>query len=497
MLPIRLRTYRTSDIPMNTDLTAAQSDYAIYLPAISSFYSTFVGRQRYEEYVPKERWPAGIPEMEMLNFFNPDEGLYHYQWGLYSAGHVNLDLHGPHDPKEAMIRERAKHTTVLADSGGFQIAKGVWTGQWNNPNDKEAEKRRSLVFDWLCNISNYSMTLDIPTWAYKDPEVAKKIGIYSYNDAVEATKYNNEYFIKNRFGDAKFLNVLQGSNHAESDHWYEEVKDYSNPDKYENHFNGWSMGAQSMCDIHLILKRIVTLIYDGLLEEGVHDWMHFLGTSKLEWSVLFTDIQRAVREHHNANFTISFDAASPFLATRNAQIYTHTVTDDRKKWRYHSEQAADSKTYCNDNRKYRDAVLEDKINKRFDNSPISEKLLMSDICHYAPGDLNKMGNEGKTSWDTFAYLLMMSHNVWHHINSVQEANRQYDAGMIPGMLINDTFNVIKFRDLVQQIFSAGSKKKSLEIIENNSRFWQSIIGTRGFTGKKVINASTQFNALFE
>jgi hypothetical protein len=69
--------------------------------------------------------------------------------------------------------------------------------------------------------------------------------------------------------------------------------------------------------------------------------------------------------------------------------------------------------------------------------------------------------------------------------------------MIPGMLINDTFKVIKFRDLVQQIFSAGSKKKSLEIIENNSRFWQSIIGTRGFTGKKVINASTQFNALFE
>ena len=32
-------------------------------------------------------------------------------------------------------------------------------------------------------------------------------------------------------------------------------------------------------------------MHDGLLEEGLHDWMHFLGTSKLEWALLLTDIQ--------------------------------------------------------------------------------------------------------------------------------------------------------------------------------------------------------------
>ena len=56
---------------MNSDLTAAQHDYAIYLPAISNFYATYIGKQQHEEYVEQSRMPAGIPEMEMLNFFNP------------------------------------------------------------------------------------------------------------------------------------------------------------------------------------------------------------------------------------------------------------------------------------------------------------------------------------------------------------------------------------------------------------------------------------------
>ena len=31
-----------------------------------------------------------------------------------------------------------------------------------------------------------------------------------------------------------------------------------------------------MCDIHLILHRLVTIIHDGLLEEGVQDLLHHL-----------------------------------------------------------------------------------------------------------------------------------------------------------------------------------------------------------------------------
>ena len=114
----------------------------------------------------------------------------------------------------------------------------------------------------------------------------------------------------------------------------EDEKNIQIPNSIPNeHFNGWSMGGQNMCDVHLVLKRLVSLRYDGLLEKGVQDIMHFLGTSKLEWAVLLTDIQRAIRKHHNENYTITFDCASPFPIP-NGQLYIQNETADRTKWTY-------------------------------------------------------------------------------------------------------------------------------------------------------------------
>ena len=90
----------------------------------------------------------------------------------------------------------------------------------------------------------------------------------------------------------------------------QQMKDYCDPKKYTDHFNGWSMGGQNMCDIHLVLKRIVALRFDGLLEKDCMT-LCTLGTSKLEWAVLLTDLQRAIRKYLNENFTITFDCASP------------------------------------------------------------------------------------------------------------------------------------------------------------------------------------------
>jgi len=276
------------------------------------------------------------------------------------------------------------------------------------------------------------------------------------------------------------------------------MKKYCDPTQYpDNHFNGWSMGGQNMCDIHLILHRLVTIIHDGLLEEGVQDWMHFLGTSKLEWATLLTDIQRSIRKHHNPKFTISFDCASPFLATANGQIYTDVETPDRGKWTYRMQSTADNKKYSTDTRQFSQGILADGYHTTFNDSPVSRNLEMKDICIYKPGDLNKNGKEGKTSWDSFSYALMMGHNVWQHLNAVQEANRQYDAGHYPKMLIQETFDTVTFRDVCEAIFSADTKEESMAIIEHYSKFWMSIIGTRGATGKKTVNAGTMFNNLFD
>jgi len=501
-----------------------QSQYAVFLPAISGFYATFVGRQRNEQYVDPTRFPQGLSDMEQLNWLNSTKALFPYRWSLYSGGHANLDL-AKQDWSEDMVRNREPGNFILGDSGGFQIAKGLWEGDWKaNSGCPKAQKKRDGVLKWLDNIADYGMILDIPTWVIHDKNASDKCGIKTLDQAVAATKFNNEYFMKNRRGvkngGAKFLNVLQGDNHTSAEEWYQLMKDYCDPVKYpDTHFDGWSMGGQNMCDVHLVLKRLVALRYDNLLQEGKHDWMHFLGTSKLEWAVLLTVIQRAVRKYVNPNFTISFDCASPFLATANGQVYFENVYEHDSKWSYRMAPSADDKKYSTDTRKWSDGVVQDGIYPRWEDSPISDMLTMKDICIYNAGvpkagvtiteenfrdpelydvlpSMNKNGKWGKTSWDSFSYALLMGHNVWMHLTAVQEANRRFDAGEHPAMMRRDGGNYERFEDIVEAIFAAPDRETADSIIEAYSSYWMQIVGTRGFKGKKAMNARTQFNALF-
>jgi len=131
------------------NLTAKQKDYAIFLPAISSFYAGYIGKERYPDQVSTigDRLPKGLGNMESMNWLNSKESLFPYKYSLYSAGHADMDL-SKHVPKEDMVRNREADTIMLADSGGFQIAKGVWPGQWADPKDKNAEKKREQVIAW-------------------------------------------------------------------------------------------------------------------------------------------------------------------------------------------------------------------------------------------------------------------------------------------------------------------------------------------------------------
>jgi len=483
--------------------------------------------------------------MEQMNWLDAQKSLFPYKWSLYSGGHANLDL-TKQDWSEDMVRNRDPNTTLLGDSGGFQIAKGLWEGDWKAPTSAQvqanlaslkgdelkayqkrldaAQTKREAVLKWLDGVADYAMTLDIPTWIVNTPEAGARVGIMSYNEAITATHYNNEYFMQHRRGvangGAKILNVLQGASHAAADEWYELMKDYCDPAKYpDTHFNGWAMGGQNMCDVHLILRRLIALKYDGLLQEGIHDWMHFLGTSKLEWAVLLTVIQRNVRKYVNPAFTISFDCASPFLATANGQVYYENAFPHDGKWSYKMKPGADDKRYATDTRSYRDAVVQDGIFPSFTDSPVSAMCKIKDICIYKPGvpkagvtitaenfqdpelydvlpDKNKNDKWGRTSWDSFSYALLMGHNVWMHLDAVQEANRRFDAGEFPGMMRSQATGD-RFEDIVERIFAAPTRAESEAIIEQYDSYWTEIIGGRGRLGKKVRHVTdTIFNSLF-
>lgn len=244
-----------------TNLTTRQEDFAIFLPALSTFYALFIGRQRrglepYDEnrkgsgtpYIDLNRIPSHMTNgVESLNWLDT-KGLWQYKWSLHSAGHASLDLNKDMY-REDQYRVRDRNASwLLGDSGGFQIGKGKWEGNWKDPSCPQAMKKRKGVLEWMDSFMDYGMILDIPAWVSRSPEGAKASNINSYQEAVDGTRINNDYFIKNRNGNCKFLNVLQGENFAQADDWYHQMKDYCDPKKYPDaHFNGWAMGGQNMC----------------------------------------------------------------------------------------------------------------------------------------------------------------------------------------------------------------------------------------------------------
>jgi len=446
------------------DLTPLQKDYAVYLPAISSFYSTYVDKQRKEEFIPKNRIPSGFDRgIEGMNFLNPEQGYFYYKNALYSAGHAQLDIEKSLK-QELMIQDRDRSKTmILGDSGGYQIGKGVIKFDWQNFEGEEANKVRKKILTWLDVTADWSM--------------------------MDKTKFNNKYFIENRIGSkeggTKLLNVLQGSNWENAEAWYQGVKEYSDTSKYgDRAAEGWAMGGANMCKMPITLKRLITMRFDGMLEGK--NWMHFLGTAQLDWACYLTAIQRQIRKHVNEEFTISFDCASPFIATAHGLVYTN-AQHTSKRFSVIMDKAPDDKSLAGRH----------DIPFPFE-SNFGRRLTIADICHYAPGMLNKIGKEGKTSWDSFAYALMMGHNVECHIRAVQRANNLMDIELtkhkpdwrrwrkVKDADKSDEMsewvprNVLYFNRFVEELFNLKSKEECFEMIAEAERlgFLQNLEGAR-------------------
>jgi len=508
------------------NLTPLQKDYAVYLPAISSFYSTYVAKQRLEEFVPKDRIPAGFDRgIEGMNFLNPEQGYFTYKYGLYSAGHAQLDLNKS-ITQESMIQQRDRgNTMILGDSGGYQIGKGVLKFDWLDFEGKSATKTRQSILEWLELTADWSMMLDVPTWAC-DHIHSPKTGLKTFDDCLDKTRYNNDYFLMNRLGQTKWLNVLQGSDWETAEKWYNGVKEFSDPTgKYAGReAEGWAFGGANMCKMDITLKRLMTLREDGLLKGK--NWIHFLGTAQLDWSCYLTLIQRQIRKHINEELTISFDCASPFIATAHGLVYTNAVHTP-KRWSVIMDKAPDNK-----------ALSGSDIPFPFE-STIGKRLTMKDIAYYDIGErksdaelgnvkfdhlnqdhyhvvprLNKLGKiPNKTSWDSFAYALMMGHNVYCHIVAVQRAQQLMDIEItktkdrinwkhwkkVKSSDMSDEYsdwvprNILYFSTFVEELFNTTSKDEAFKLIEDAGPFLRSLEGARLQGGPK----QNTFNSFFE
>ncbi len=506
--------------PVN--LTPLQKDYAVYLPAISSFYENYVSKQRLGEFVPNDRIPKDFDRgIEGMNFLNPEQGYFTYKYALYSAGHAQLDLEKAID-QESMIQQRNRgQTVIVGDSGGYQIGKGVLKFDWLNFEGAEANKTRQKILEWLEMTADWSMMLDVPTWAC-DHIHSPKTGLKTFEDCLDKTKFNNKYFLDNRLGQTKWLNVLQGGDWDTAEKWYNGVKEFSDPKgPYAGkEAEGWAFGGANMCKMDITLKRLMTLREDGLLEGK--NWIHFLGTAQLDWSCYLTQIQRQIRKHINEEITISFDCASPFIATAHGLVYTN-AQHTNKRWSVIMDKAPDNKSLAGTD-----------IPFPFE-SETGRRLTMGDIAYYDLGvrktdaelggvkfdhlnpehyhvvprknKLDKIPN--KTSWDSFSYALMMGHNVECHIVAVQRAQQLMDIECtrfkpdwrmwgIEGKKEKEYSDwvpnrILYFSTFVEDLFNTKTKAEAFEMIEQGLPFLRSLEGARLQGGP----AQNTFNSLFE
>jgi hypothetical protein len=338
------------------DYSQRYRDYARFTPAISEMYVRYVNAAN-----PKREPPIARDE---LDFFNPNSSLFYLPCGLYSAGQAAKSSGVIHRKDMVTGRDRGP-TTVLGDSGGFQIQTGAIKF--------EGDKTRERMMRWMEANCDWSMILDFPTGGIQIGNIDRHLERlesdtgylqairkldngqveklfnpdgtplwetvqspdYGNKDALDAlitknggninnendrlyyacmlqTMINNDYFVKNRVpGATKFLNVVQGRTESESKIWYDNVKHYP--------FEGWSLASHHKENFAMSLGRIINMRDDGLLAD--RDWMHFLGVGKFQNGCVYTTIQREVRKQVNPNFTISYDVSSPFTLAAYGKVF--------------------------------------------------------------------------------------------------------------------------------------------------------------------------------
>jgi hypothetical protein len=123
--------------------------------------------------------------------------------------------------------------------------------------------------------------------------------------------------------------------------------------------------------------------------------------------------------------------------------------------------------------------------------------------------LNKIGKEGKTSWDSFGYALMMAHNVYCHIVAVQRANNLMDIELqnnrpdwrrwrkVKEADKSDEYsewvprNILYFDRFIEELFDCKTKDEAFTMIKQADGFLKDLEGARLRGG-----VTNEFNRMF-
>ena len=251
---------------MNNQIIQSEPKKLVYFPSLSAGAYASPIRKQAEVCpgIPFRFWEDATPEP------------WRYKYFLLTAGHLY---------RKSQVRKdwNLEDSLVFGDSGGFQIATGALKWDMN---------LRDRIFEWLEANSDIAANIDIP------PRVTYE---GRFQESLDISLDNFKYFEKKQTGKTKFLNVVQGSNPAEFDHWYHTVKDLE--------FGGWCIGSsRRLVDFMYILSK---MIKEKEFLKPYNTWVHLLGISKVSDFFILAQIQKCLNMYTGNRITVSTDSSSP------------------------------------------------------------------------------------------------------------------------------------------------------------------------------------------
>ena len=317
-------------------------DYAIYLPSLQSPYASFATKREIE--VRGGDLPSDF-RVKDLDFFNSNSRLWSCGYALYSAGQFTDSQLGS---EIVAYRDRNK-SVVIVDSGGFQLGQGSIT----NRNERAALERyatnpaqqvanwhatgfRERTLEFLDLYCDYSMTLDMPLWAYNpdgllgtdDKPSSSQLRNLEIKQLIQLSVENLRFFADNRGRNhgrgTKFLSVLQDNGGASGELWYDAVKDFE--------FEGWAF-AGNIARLPQTMMWLRRMLDEKKLDKT--EWVHVLQNSPPIMTALYTAIQRSLSKAVGHKITMSCDSSSPHQAAgKNRALYRRpTYTSKLSSWR--------------------------------------------------------------------------------------------------------------------------------------------------------------------
>jgi len=251
----------------------------LYIPAISTGCL-------YDEMITDK-----LIKEKSMRFFNKENSIFHYDKIMFSAGH---NYKKPNLVKEILKIDLTK-TLVMGDSGGYQI-----TTDYLEYSDEIREK----IFDWLEENTNYSPNLDIPPFISSSKGNRRK----TFEECLEMSFSNFQWFETHQSNKTKFMNVLQGRSIDQLITWYQKVKDF-------NFSGGWAIGSVSR-NIFLTLYALIMFLESGEFDRfnSKGKIFHIFGATSYQIMRMLIYFQHKLNQL-GYKCKISYDSSSPILSS--------------------------------------------------------------------------------------------------------------------------------------------------------------------------------------